>query len=88
MYVVGERGPEIFVPGQSGSIIPNHAIPTRIDGGGGTRITAANSGMALHLTVIAKFGDREVTPEEIEVIEEKLAANIRSRGRTLLGAYT
>jgi hypothetical protein len=31
-YVVGERGPEVFVPGQSGTIIPNGA-------GGGTAIT-------------------------------------------------
>lgn len=28
--LVGERGPELFVPGQSGTIIPNHAL-----GGGG-----------------------------------------------------
>lgn len=25
-YLVGERGPEVFVPGRSGTIIPNHAI--------------------------------------------------------------
>jgi hypothetical protein len=25
-YLVGERGPELFVPGASGSIIPNHAM--------------------------------------------------------------
>lgn len=25
-YVVGERGPEVFVPPQSGTIIPNHAL--------------------------------------------------------------
>jgi Lambda phage tail tape-measure protein (Tape_meas_lam_C) len=25
-YVVGERGPEIFAPGRSGTIIPNHAL--------------------------------------------------------------
>ena len=31
-YVVGERGPELFVPGQSGTIIPNGA-------GGGTSVT-------------------------------------------------
>ncbi|MFM0326081.1 phage tail tape measure protein [Caballeronia glebae] len=29
-YLVGEKGPELFVPGQSGSIVPNHAL-----GGGG-----------------------------------------------------
>jgi hypothetical protein len=25
-YLVGERGPELFVPGSSGSIVPNHAL--------------------------------------------------------------
>ena len=25
-YVVGERGPEVFAPGVSGAIIPNHAL--------------------------------------------------------------
>jgi len=25
-YIVGERGPELFVPGSSGSITPNHAL--------------------------------------------------------------
>lgn len=25
-YIVGERGPELMVPGQSGSIVPNHAM--------------------------------------------------------------
>jgi len=32
-YIVGERGPELFVPGSSGSIIPNNKM------GGGARIT-------------------------------------------------
>ena len=32
-YIVGEQGPELFVPGGSGSIVPNH----RLGGmGGGT----------------------------------------------------
>lgn len=37
-YVVGERGPELFVPSTKGSIIPNHALsaPASFSGGGGT----------------------------------------------------
>jgi TP901 family phage tail tape measure protein len=35
-YVVGEKGPEIFIPKNSGEIIPNNAIP-KFDGGGNTR---------------------------------------------------
>ena len=34
MSLVGERGPELFVPGSSGTIIPNHAM----GGGGGAVI--------------------------------------------------
>jgi hypothetical protein len=34
-YIVGERGPELFVPGSDGTIIPNHLLPrNRADGGG------------------------------------------------------
>ncbi len=32
-YLVGERGPELFVPGASGNIVPNHELgqqPTQI----------------------------------------------------------
>lgn len=32
-YIVGEAGPELFVPGASGAIVPNHAL-----GGGGMTI--------------------------------------------------
>ncbi|MBZ0306250.1 MAG: hypothetical protein K8I82_09295, partial [Anaerolineae bacterium] len=35
-YVVGEAGPEIFVPGGSGHILPNHTP------GGGTNIRGGN----------------------------------------------
>lgn len=32
-YVVGEKGPELFVPGSSGSIIPNHRLGSGSGGG-------------------------------------------------------
>jgi hypothetical protein len=35
-YIVGERGPELFVPGSSGSIVPNDAM--RSGGGGGPSV--------------------------------------------------
>jgi len=34
-YIVGERGPELFVPGSSGNIVPNHKLGK---GGGSTSI--------------------------------------------------
>lgn len=32
-YMVGERGPELFAPGVSGTIIPNHSLPAPKGGG-------------------------------------------------------
>lgn len=34
-YIVGEKGPELFVPGSSGNIVPNH----QLGGGGGGQTT-------------------------------------------------
>ncbi|MBN3789709.1 phage tail tape measure protein [Burkholderia sp. Ac-20353] len=34
-YLVGEKGPELFIPGQSGGIVPNHALRTTGGDGGG-----------------------------------------------------
>ena len=34
-YIVGERGPELFTPGASGTITPNHALPA---GGGNVHV--------------------------------------------------
>jgi phage-related protein len=39
MYAVGERGPELFIPNQNGTIIPNNAI------GGSTYNITVNAGM-------------------------------------------
>jgi len=36
-YVVGEKGPELFVPGSNGNIVPNHAL-----GGGGNTAVIVN----------------------------------------------
>jgi hypothetical protein len=40
-YIVGERGPELFTPGTSGMITPNHALG---GGGGGANITVNVNG--------------------------------------------
>jgi lambda family phage tail tape measure protein len=36
--LVGERGPELFVPSRAGTIIPNHQLSAALGGGGGTTI--------------------------------------------------
>ena len=49
-YIVGERGPELFTPGRSGSIIPNHAL------------SGASHGQArsIHVTVSGARGNQEI----------------------------
>jgi hypothetical protein len=42
-YVVGERGPELFVPAVSGSIVPNNAVGSFMAG----RSNGGNSGMSV-----------------------------------------
>lgn len=40
LYWVGERGPELFAPGKSGTVIPNNALPAM---GGGTTVQVYNN---------------------------------------------
>ena len=47
-YIVGERGPELFVPSMSGSIIPNHRLGMSSGGsGGGTTVNVYVQGSVL-----------------------------------------
>jgi hypothetical protein len=47
-YIVGERGPELFVPGANGSIVPNHAMGSdKTVVNGGINITVQNTGESL-----------------------------------------
>jgi hypothetical protein len=55
-YLVGEEGPELIVPGQSGMVIPNHRLPTT--GGGGSTMSGAAAPMVVNITTGAD-------PEEV-----------------------
>lgn len=59
-YIVGERGPELFVPGSSGSIVPNHALGGM--GGGVTVVQNINvdsrSDQATIMQAMAMAGER------------------------------
>jgi len=37
-YIVGEEGPELFVPGQSGTVVPNHQLGQGNGGGAATSV--------------------------------------------------
>jgi hypothetical protein len=53
-YIVGEAGPELFVPTMTGQIIPNHDITGSMTGGGGVSMGAGGS--TINLTVNAGMG--------------------------------
>jgi hypothetical protein len=63
-YMVGEKGPELFVPGSSGSIVPNGAM-----GGGG-----GNGGTSVNVTYNIASG---VTRAELKPILEQQRAQLR-----------
>lgn len=60
-YVVGERGPELFVPGMSGSIVPNHAL-----GGGG---------ITLNVTVTNPVASGEQLANELAAYTRRYGSN-------------
>lgn len=73
-YVVGERGPEVFVPDLAGNIIPNNmlgSIPSTMTGGSAGGM-AGGSGSTINLTVNAGMGadGAEVGRQVVEAIRK------------------
>jgi len=55
-YLVGERGPEIFVPNNAGNIIPNDRLGSISGRGTTTRSNVNTSGTTINLNVNAGMG--------------------------------
>lgn len=53
-YIVGEKGPEVFVPKTDGVIIPNHELPDSVKNGMGTNITTSSAS----LNFTSKYSDK------------------------------
>ncbi|MFT6659317.1 MAG: hypothetical protein ACJAZW_002493, partial [Maritalea sp.] len=66
-YLVGERGPEIIVPGQQGAVIPNHRVAN--SGGGGS--------MSLSVYVDGATGNSEIH----ELVEAGVVAGLSQYDR-------
>lgn len=75
-YIVGERGPELFVPGRSGTIVPDIGAPTR----GTASATTSGTG-----TVVVNLPNYLGSPTEVaQVIRRELIRLGRDNGGNIL----
>jgi len=65
LYLVGEKGPEFFVPNSAGEIIPNNALPMTAGGGSLSSSSGANAGNTYAITINTGIGDPRVIGEEV-----------------------
>ena len=68
-YMVGERGPELFVPGASGAIVPN--------GGGGSNITIAAGAVQINYPLM---NDPRARMEIASMVGDALMTRLRQQG--------
>ncbi len=76
-YIVGERGPELFIPGQSGKIIPNNQLP----GGSGRGI----GGSYVDIGGIYINGGGQSPQAIAQAVIRQLNASMRSARQSGLG---
>lgn len=74
-YMVGERGPEMFIPNASGSIVPND----QLGGGGGTTVVNLNISTGVAQTVRAEI--QSMMPRITEATKAAVA-DAKRRGGT------
>lgn len=71
VYLVGEKGPELFVSDSSGTIVPNHNLASPSMGGG-----SMGGGNSYSITVQAGVGDpRQIGQQVVEYIRRYEQAN-------------
>ena len=64
-YIVGEKGPEVFVPNISGNIISNDALSMTGRSGSMSSSSGANAGNTYSITINTGIGDPRVIGEEV-----------------------
>ena len=69
-YVIGERGPELFVPQNAGKIVPNHAL-----GGGGSN-TVNNTAVSYNISAVDAQSFKSMLARDPEFIH-----NVAEQGR-------
>ena len=64
-YIVGEQGPELFVPNYSGGIVPNHAM-----GGGGQSINMTFNGVGMEIKSFIKNNQGTLAQIAVNAVRE------------------
>lgn len=83
-YMVGERGPELFVPGESGAIIPNDRLNVPI---GGRSLQLDSGGAAPTVVNVYVAGSIRSDHEVAQVVRDELIDIGRRTGRPVLAGY-
>lgn len=84
--LVGERGPELFVPRQAGVVIPNHMIKGYADGGGLSHMPSAGGSRSsvMHTSVFSgdmHFHAHGVSPQQhAQMMIREVPKALKSRG--------
>ena len=66
-YIVGEQGPELFVPKYSGSIVPNHALGGE---GGGQTINMTFNGVGMEIQSFIKNNRSALGEIAVQAVQE------------------
>lgn len=88
-YLVGEDGPEPFIPAQNGTILPTDSLNS--NGGGGTRVVINNYTDAKPFVTERNEGGERLIEVTIKRVKDEIGSELREgRGvitRALEGAY-
>ena len=75
-YLVGEKGPELFTPGVSGMVTPNHAL------GGSTSVVvnvdASGSSVESDDQSAAQLGEAIASAVQAEIVNQQMAGGLLS----------
>lgn len=74
-YIVGEKGPELFMPSSTGSIIPHNETMSMMSGNGGDSYN-------INITTGAMMGSRSEAQEFAKIIWQELQAYSRRQGKS------
>jgi hypothetical protein len=81
-YMVGEQGPELFTPGRSGSIIPNHQLSQVGGGGGGSTAIHVDARGAMDPAATMAAVQRGIVAMGHQAVKQSMHSAMEMKART------